>query len=99
MSVNNPLIYKPYTKDIEYTFYFHNVNSPVYNTHSEIQQYPNYISLIDDIDFFIELNSVLSLFYQRYTSIGPIIIHIDDSLGRTFAICLNQHRENANLDS
>lgn len=99
MSNNNPLIYRPYIKDIEFTFYFENINSPVYNTHIEIQQYPDYVSLIDDMEFFIELNSVLSLFYNKYTTIGPINIHIDDSKGRTFAICLNKSRTTANLDS
>ena len=99
MSNINQLIYKPFETEIEFTFYFVDLNSPVYNNHIEIQQYPHYISLIDDMEFFIELNSVLSLFNKKYATIGPINIHIDDSKGRTFEICLNKSRSTANLDS
>ena len=77
--------------NIEFTFDFSDIDTPVDINNAIIQQYPNYLSLINDTEFFVEVNNKLFFLHevQRiHNGIGEIQTYVNDSQGRTFQVDL-----------
>jgi len=81
---------------VVFTFYFADSETSIQDiTHTEIQQFPDYLSLTGDTVFFDALNSKLQIFHTIHKiqpNIGEIDTFVNDSQGRTYKVVLNHDR-------
>ena len=77
--------------NITFNFHFSESDMPVDINNAVLQQYPDYLSLVDDTYFFTALNNKLDFFHEidhLQNGFGEIQSFVTDSQGRIFEVAL-----------